>query len=140
MGSRAFLKVTGDNPSRKKLPFLRQAGEKVPIWSLMGKFIGQDLTKISLPVILSEPLSTLQKCAESLNIQEHLIAKAAQNPDSLRRMALVLAHQFSAFNLMKLRTKKPFNPMLGETYELVTEDYRFFSEQVSHHPPISAFI
>jgi len=30
--------------------------------------------------------------------------------------------------------------MLGETYELVTEDFRFFAEQVSHHPPISAFI
>ena len=29
--------------------------------------------------------------------------------------------------------------MLGETYELVTEDFRFFSEQVSHHPPISAY-
>jgi len=29
--------------------------------------------------------------------------------------------------------------MLGETYELVTEDYRFISEQVSHHPPISAY-
>jgi len=29
--------------------------------------------------------------------------------------------------------------MLGETYELVTEDYRFVSEQVSHHPPISAY-
>lgn len=30
--------------------------------------------------------------------------------------------------------------MLGETYELVTEDYRYFAEQVSHHPPISAFV
>lgn len=29
--------------------------------------------------------------------------------------------------------------MLGETYELVTKDYRFMSEQVSHHPPQSAF-
>lgn len=30
--------------------------------------------------------------------------------------------------------------MLGETYELVTKDFRYFSEQVSHHPPISAFV
>lgn len=29
--------------------------------------------------------------------------------------------------------------MLGETYELVTEDFRFIAEQVSHHPPISAY-
>ena len=29
--------------------------------------------------------------------------------------------------------------MLGETYELVCENFRFFAEQVSHHPPITAF-
>lgn len=34
---------------------------------------------------------------------------------------------------------KPFNSLLGETYELVTSKYRFFSEQVSHHPPVTAF-
>lgn len=33
---------------------------------------------------------------------------------------------------------KPFNPILGETYELVTKDFKFFAEQVSHHPPITA--
>lgn len=42
-------------------------------------------------------------------------------------------------NVNKYRLKKFFNPMLGETYELVTEDFRFFAEQVSHHPPISAY-
>ena len=29
--------------------------------------------------------------------------------------------------------------MLGETYELVMDDFKYISEQVSHHPPISAF-
>jgi hypothetical protein len=29
--------------------------------------------------------------------------------------------------------------LLGETFELVTDKYRYFSEQVCHHPPISAF-
>lgn len=29
--------------------------------------------------------------------------------------------------------------MLGETYELVMDDFKYVSEQVSHHPPISAF-
>jgi len=27
---------------------------------------------------------------------------------------------------------------LGETYELEGDDFRFFAEQVSHHPPVSA--
>lgn len=34
---------------------------------------------------------------------------------------------------------KPFNPLLGETYELVTDEFQFISEQVSHHPPITAW-
>uniref|UniRef100_A0A8B9I062 Oxysterol-binding protein n=1 Tax=Astyanax mexicanus TaxID=7994 RepID=A0A8B9I062_ASTMX len=35
---------------------------------------------------------------------------------------------------------KPFNPILGETYECERPDkgFRFISEQVSHHPPVSA--
>jgi hypothetical protein len=38
------------------------------------------------------------------------------------------------------RVAKPFNPLLGETFEYVRPDknYRFFIEQVSHHPPIGA--
>ena len=35
---------------------------------------------------------------------------------------------------------KPFNPLLGETYELfLPGKYKFIAEQVSHHPPVSAF-
>lgn len=37
-------------------------------------------------------------------------------------------------------TAKPFNPLLGETFEYVDEErgVKFFTEQVSHHPPICA--
>lgn len=37
------------------------------------------------------------------------------------------------------RLGKPFNPLLGETYEFEKDGYRVICEQVSHHPPISAF-
>jgi len=60
------------------LPFLRPENETVPIWTLIGKFVGQDLTKISLPVILSEPLSILQKACEVVNEHEELLQKAAK--------------------------------------------------------------
>ena len=36
------------------------------------------------------------------------------------------------------RTLKPFNPLLGETYEYACKDFKFLAEQVSHHPPITA--
>ena len=36
--------------------------------------------------------------------------------------------------------RKPFNPILGETFESVLSDgSRVYVEQISHHPPISAF-
>lgn len=139
MGSRAFTVVRGNQPSRTKLPFLRPPNETVPIWSLISKFVGQDLTKISLPVILSEPLSTNQRVCECVNLDEQMIAETAQEPNSLRRLAKTIVHNLIQYNLTKSRTKKPFNPMLGETYELVTEDFRWISEQVSHHPPITAY-
>jgi hypothetical protein len=36
---------------------------------------------------------------------------------------------------------KPFNPLLGETYELKMDGqtpFHYIAEQVSHHPPVSA--
>ena len=44
--------------SRTQLPNLK-LDEPVPVWKLISKFIGQDLTKVSLPVILNEPQSAL---------------------------------------------------------------------------------
>lgn len=37
------------------------------------------------------------------------------------------------------RLGKPFNPLLGETFEYQNDDFRIVCEQVSHHPPVSAF-
>ena len=58
---------------------------------------------------------------------------------SCRRMACCAILVTTQYAINQSRLKKPFNPILGETYEQVTDKYRFFSEQVSHHPPITAF-
>ncbi len=42
--------------SRKELPF-KIEDQPVPFFKIIKKFIGQDFTRISLPVILNEPLS-----------------------------------------------------------------------------------
>ncbi|KAL2911287.1 hypothetical protein HK105_209244 [Polyrhizophydium stewartii] len=59
---------------------------------------------------------------------------------SMLRLMLVAAYAMSNYSSTVGRVNKPFNPMLGETYELVRPDkrYRYLSEQVCHHPPISA--
>ncbi len=33
---------------------------------------------------------------------------------------------------------KPFNSILGETFEINNSKFEYIAEQVSHHPPISA--
>jgi hypothetical protein len=69
-----------------------------------------------------------------------LITKAANTDDPDVRMSLIVAFGASQYAAHDGRLSKPFNPLLGETYELLTPKYRLFAEQVSHHPPITAII
>ena len=79
----------------------------------------------------------LQRIAEVME-NEHLLTLAANEANPLRRLAYVAIFTAAQYNGLLGRKLKPFNPLLGETFEYVTSRYRFFSEQVSHHPPVSA--
>uniref|UniRef100_A0A3B5BN41 Oxysterol-binding protein n=1 Tax=Stegastes partitus TaxID=144197 RepID=A0A3B5BN41_9TELE len=93
-----------------------------------------------MPVIFNEPLSFLQRLTEYME-HTYLIHQANATTDSVERMKCVAAFAVSAVASQWERTGKPFNPLLGETYELIRDDlgFRWVSEQVSHHPPVSAF-
>ena len=54
-------------------------------------------------------------------------------------MMLVTQSLIQSFYTVPRRLNKPFNPLLGETFECITPKFRYFSESVSHHPPVSAF-
>src|SRR5882724_6160783 len=101
--------------------------------------IGKDMTKMTLPVSFNEPTSLLQRCAEDMEYAD-LLEVAADRTDSTERMIYVAAFAASEYASTIGRVAKPFNPLLGETFEYVRPDknYRFFIEQVSHHPPIGA--
>jgi len=124
---------------RRELPVPKTETEGVNLWNLLCKNIGKDLSKISMPVTLNEPLSTLQRLCEELEYSD-LVDKAVSSPTPLERMTWVAAFAISAYGSSNARAShKPFNPLLGETYECVREDkgFRYISEQVSHHPPVS---
>ncbi|KAM5302374.1 oxysterol-binding protein-related protein 3 isoform 4-T6 [Glossophaga mutica] len=146
-----------DNERQTVEPILRSGGEakskrrtclpapcpntsSISVWNILRNNIGKDLSKVAMPVELNEPLSTLQRLCEELEYSE-LLHKAARIPDPVERMVYVAAFAVSAYASSYFRAgSKPFNPVLGETYECIREDkgFQFFSEQVSHHPPISA--
>jgi oxysterol-binding protein-related protein 3/6/7 len=97
------------------------------------------LSKISLPVVLNEPLSILQRLSEELEYSE-LLDTANSLQDPFDRMVYVAAFIISGYSSSHYRNGcKNFNPLLGETFELIRPDkgWKYISEQVSHHPPIS---
>ncbi|NWH17385.1 OSBL3 protein, partial [Grus americana] len=112
----------------------------ISLWNILRNNIGKDLSKVAMPVELNEPLNTLQRLCEELEYSQ-LLDKAAHTPNPFERMVYIAAFAVSAYASSYYRAgSKPFNPVLGETYECIREDkgFQFFAEQVSHHPPISA--
>uniref|UniRef100_A0A8D3DA64 Oxysterol-binding protein n=1 Tax=Scophthalmus maximus TaxID=52904 RepID=A0A8D3DA64_SCOMX len=110
------------------------------LWSIMKNCIGKELSKIPMPVNFNEPLSMLQRLSEDLEYYE-LLDKGAKCQSSLEQMCYVAAFTVSSYSTTVHRTGKPFNPLLGETFELDRLGecgYRSLCEQVSHHPPAAA--
>ncbi|XP_045155785.1 oxysterol-binding protein-related protein 7 isoform X2 [Echinops telfairi] len=127
-------------PRRRCLPAASGPGTEVSLWNILRNNIGKDLSKVSMPVQLNEPLNTLQRLCEELEYSS-LLDQASRTADPCERMVYVAAFAVSAYSSTYHRAGcKPFNPVLGETYECERPDrgFRFISEQVSHHPPISA--
>lgn len=127
---------------RQVMPIGKDDRPSVSLWSILKNNIGKDLTKISFPVSLNEPTSMLQRMAEDMTYA-NLLDTAVRQKESTLRMAFVAAFACSNYVTTLGRVAKPFNPMLGETFEFINLDgskYRYQSEQVSHHPPVSACV
>jgi len=110
--------------------------DRSSLFKTMKKAIGLDLTSVAVPVVFNEPISFLQRMYEFVQFWD-LLEKADNCPDPDLRLAYVTAFAISNY-ASTTRSTKPFNPMLGETFELSARNYRFVSEQVCHHPPIGA--
>ena len=110
------------------------------IFKIIKDAIGKDLNHFAMPVFLNEPLSMLQKLCENFQYAD-LLNRAAEEPNPHLRLAYVACFNIAGLTMNIHRAKKLFNPILFETYEYIDNNlnYRFFAEQVSHHPAISAF-
>uniref|UniRef100_UPI00398EC231 oxysterol-binding protein-related protein 6-like isoform X2 n=1 Tax=Pristiophorus japonicus TaxID=55135 RepID=UPI00398EC231 len=144
----AMQEITEDPPScssvdgiqrRFSLPAPGPNLSNVSLWNVLKNNIGKDLSKVSMPVKLNEPLNTLQRLCEELEFSE-LLDTASRAADPFERMIYIAAFAVSGYASAYYRARsKPFNPVLGETYECIREDkgFQFIGEQVSHHPPVS---
>uniref|UniRef100_A0A6Q2Z7V8 Oxysterol-binding protein n=1 Tax=Esox lucius TaxID=8010 RepID=A0A6Q2Z7V8_ESOLU len=124
--------------------------------------LGMDLTKVVLPTFILERRSLLEMYADFF-AHPDLFVSIADQPEPKERMVQVVKWYMSAFHAGRKSSvaKKPYNPILGEVFfchwDLPSESdehpstvkgpvpwapansVSFVAEQVSHHPPISAF-
>ncbi|XP_046851645.1 oxysterol-binding protein 1-like isoform X2 [Xenia sp. Carnegie-2017] len=124
---------------RDVLPMTREKSSLRNWFSFLKTVIGKDLTKVTFPVCFNEPISFLQRLCEDLQYA-YLLEKAAKCESSVESLVYIAAFMVSSFSTVPGRFMKPFNPLLGETYEYINKEYGYavLVEQVSHHPPMSA--
>ncbi|GAA5906797.1 OSBP family protein [Sporobolomyces salmoneus] len=111
--------------------------------ALIGQLrVGMDLSKITLPVFVLEPRSMLERVTD-FHSHPELLHGAASLPVE-ERFITVLRYYLAGWHIKPKGVKKPYNPVLGEFFRC-RYDYPdgtvayYVSEQVSHHPPISAW-
>eukprot|EP00123_Amoebidium_parasiticum_P016706 comp23550_c0_seq2/m.39764 comp23550_c0_seq2/g.39764 ORF comp23550_c0_seq2/g.39764 comp23550_c0_seq2/m.39764 type:complete len:735 (-) comp23550_c0_seq2:217-2421(-) len=125
---------------RTELP-ADKSDRKLSVWKFLKDNIGKDFSKISMPIVLNEPISAVQRVCEDLE-PAFLLTQAASCQDPDERLLYIAIFSIAAYKNTS-RTGKPFNPLLGETFELDLSnvkgyEYRAVAEQVSHHPPVTA--
>lgn len=72
-------------PRRRCLPAASGPGTDVSLWNILRNNIGKDLSKVSMPVQLNEPLNTLQRLCEELEYSS-LLDRASRTADPCERM------------------------------------------------------
>ncbi|KAG9299629.1 hypothetical protein G9A89_020800 [Geosiphon pyriformis] len=104
---------------------------------------GMDLHRVTLPTFVLEPRSMLERITDFMSHPE-LILRISKQDDPVKRFVNVVRYYLSGWHIKPKGVKKPYNPVLGEHFRArwqfadKTEAF-FVSEQVSHHPPISAY-
>ncbi|XP_065183237.1 oxysterol-binding protein-related protein 9-like [Sycon ciliatum] len=130
--------------------------------------IGMDLTKVVLPTFILEKRSMLEMYADFF-AHADLFASIPDYEDAQKRFVETVRWYVSAFHAGRQSSlvKKPYNPILGETFQCMWDvsgrtepcandvppsivstgpvpwatdnTVGFIAEQVSHHPPVAAF-
>ncbi|KAF7188666.1 General negative regulator of transcription subunit 1 [Pseudocercospora fuligena] len=139
------------------MPAAEQEGAAVPAaqkgsWSgfikQLASFNG-DLSTMTAPAWILSTSSLTEFSAYWAEMPKLLVAPAAEQ-DPQKRMCLVLKwflstlkQQYASRNEKLGSEKKPLNPFLGELFLGKWEDEsgetQLVSEQVSHHPPVTAY-
>lgn len=146
--------------SRTALPKTIKIAPETKAWESLQSSVGKDTTKFTVPsnflikayerknkifsvffnlVELHEPLSMLQRLCEAYD-ESILLEKTQELEKSALRLAFAMAFVFSGYSASLMRITKPFEPILGETFEFTPQNKKFnyFAELVAFNPSLIA--
>lgn len=104
----------------------------------MGKNLleGKSIMNMSLPVSIFSKDTILQRAAKTITYAPVFVEQAVAESDPLEQFKKMVTFYFTMLHI-GIEQQKPFNPILGETYQGLIGGNQVLLEQVSHHPPIS---
>ena len=92
---------------------------------------------MSLPIQVFGDDTILQRLSRGYCYAPILMQKANNVTNPAQRLALCAAFSLT-FSLAYAQMTKPFNPILGETYQAMVDDCPVYAQQICHHPPITS--
>ncbi|ORY80471.1 hypothetical protein BCR37DRAFT_381143 [Protomyces lactucae-debilis] len=118
--------------------------QKSIIMGIIGQLRpGMDLSRITLPTFVLEPKSMLERITNFMAHPEFLLP-IPQIDDPVKRFVEVVRFYMAGWHIRPAGVRKPLNPILGEYFAGYWKFQNnttalYIAEQVSHHPPISAY-
>ena len=123
---------------RKEIP--QRPNININCIELLKNCVGKSIDEIPIPFNYREPWSMIQRLVEEMQYTE-LLDKASTSTNRFEQMVFVAAFSVSCY-ITTPRTNKPFNSLLGETFDFdCSEDvgesvgWKALAEQVSVTPP-----
>jgi len=102
---------------------------------------GRGVVGVSLPIRVFEPRSLIERLCDFWTYVPNYLVPATRTNDPVERIKKVISMFIAALHLGAGQLK-PFNPLLGETYQahFPNEGITIDLEHTSHHPPIANFL
>ncbi|CAD8095995.1 unnamed protein product [Paramecium sonneborni] len=100
---------------------------------------GKSDMSVSLPIQIFENSSFLERMARAMGHALIFLKPIDQSTNVIEQMKLTLRFHMSS-SMMGIQQEKPFNPILGETFQGSIKGCPIYLEQTSLHPLISNYI
>jgi hypothetical protein len=99
---------------------------------------GKSIMNVSLPVNIFDKRTLLQVYAYEFSFASFYLSRAYYCTEAIEKLKWVTVFLFSQLHLSPLQTK-PFNPIIGETFQCKIGTVNFYAEQTVNKPPTTNF-